>query len=139
MRITGPRSTRSSPAGSKERAGGVSGAKFSIPEGPKETAATWSSAPVGQIATLSGILAAQEVDEDGRRGQREQVERAEDLLGELEQLRHDMLLGRVPERRLLALQERLKNRAGAAADPRLAVIVGEIEIRVAVELAKLGY
>ena len=86
---------------------------------------------------VAGVLAVQEmaaVDGDGRR--RRAVERGEDLLDELERLRRAILAGVVPAERLTTLAAKLRARAEAADDPRLAAVLAEIELLAEVELAK---
>jgi Class II flagellar assembly regulator len=86
---------------------------------------------------VEAILALQEVasepdsDTQGRR-------RGEELLDRLDELRLALLEGRLS----VAAIERLAAQAAAgraqARDPRLAEILNDIELRAAVELAKLG-
>ena len=87
--------------------------------------------PVGALLALQEVSGALTGDDRGYR-------RGEDLLEQLDEIRLAMLDGRLPAaviERLAALAE-----AGQAkvSDPRLAEILGEIELRAAVELAKLG-
>lgn len=59
-------------------------------------------------------------------------------LEQLDDLRHALLIGALPLIQLERLARNLAVRRGDVADPRLAEVVGEIELRAAVELAKLG-
>jgi hypothetical protein len=86
---------------------------------------------------LEGLLALQEIaDETG--GRRRAVARGDKLLDALDELRHALLAGTVPRGRLEALGRLAAEAAPLAHDPRLAEILAEIELRAAVEIAKLG-
>jgi hypothetical protein len=89
------------------------------------------STPVGGIDSL---LALQEVHPDETRGA---VRRhAEDLLDELDELRHGLLVGALSRSQLKRLKTLVTARRAIVDDPRLAEILDEIELRAAVELAK---
>lgn len=47
-------------------------------------------------------------------------------------------MGRVSTRELQAIASRLSERAGSSGDPRLDGLIADIELRAAVELAKLS-
>jgi len=66
------------------------------------------------------------------------IKHGEDLLEELDELRHGLLIGSFPEEKLNRILAMVKSQKARLADPRLKEIVGEIELRAAVELAKLG-
>lgn len=69
---------------------------------------------------------------------KQQIQRGQDLLDQLDQLHQDLLVGKVTHQELLMLSQSLKNKTGSIQDPHLAEIIREIEIRVTVELTKLG-
>jgi hypothetical protein len=97
-----------------------------------------ASPAIGSVAGLAGVLAAQEVGEDGERTARRQLARhGEDILDRLEELRRDILAGGVPRARLETLAQTLRSRRAGVSDPRLIQILDEIELRAAVEIAKL--
>ena len=94
-------------------------------------------APPADVASVSTLLTVQEVA-DPLAERKRAIERGEDLLEKLDELRHGLLIGAYPKDRLdhlLALVHRQQN---TIADPRLREILGDIEVRAAVELAKLG-
>jgi len=94
-----------------------------------------TGAPVA-AAGIEALLALQAVD-DATLGRRKAVRRGHALLDSLEDIRADLLLGRVGEGRLnraIALLQQAKAEGGEALD----AIVADIELRVRVELAKLG-
>lgn len=95
-------------------------------------------APAG-IAGIDALLVVQQVDNSVERETRRRlVRRGEELLDGLEELRHGLLVGEVPAGRMVALAQQVRTRRENCADPRLAAILDEIELRVEVELAKLS-
>lgn len=92
----------------------------------------------GPISSLGSLLALQE-SPDATAGPSRGRQRAEDLLAGLEDLRRGLILGSIPVNQLRLLADRLGQHMGNTGDPRLDGIIGEIELRVAVELAKLGF
>ena len=89
------------------------------------------STPVGVVDSL---LALQEVNPDETR--RAVQRHAEDVLDELDELRHGLLVGTLSRSQLRRLKSLITARRASVDDPRLAEILDEIELRAAVELAK---
>lgn len=90
------------------------------------------------IAVIDGLLAVQEVVNDHEQKTRRQALRhGAEVLQQLDDLRHDILAGRVPEARLRTLASTLATRIALATDPDLTAVLEEIHLRAAVELAKL--
>lgn len=87
--------------------------------------------PVGSVDSL---LALQEVDPDGGKGALHR--HAEDLLDELDELRHGLLTGLLTRHQLTRLKSLVNARRAGVTDPRLSEILDEIELRAAVEIAK---
>ncbi|HET6522703.1 MAG TPA: flagellar assembly protein FliX, partial [Geminicoccaceae bacterium] len=95
-------------------------------------------APGAPLTALGALLAAQEVPEvGGGGGRRRAARRGHDLLDRLDELRLALLEGGVPEPTLRRIVALLEERAGPVDDPRLGAVLHEIEVRAAVELAKL--
>ncbi len=106
---------------------------------PETPVAQPRPAQTSSIAASTGIdalLALQAVD-DATTGRRKAVRRANLLLDALEDIRADLLAGRVSEGRLNRAMALLAQ-ARTATDPGLDALVADIELRVRVELAKLG-
>jgi len=78
------------------------------------------------------------IQEVGEPGERQPRQRGEDILARLEELRLGLLEGRIPRERLDGLVRRCAEQRGKVADPRLAEILDEIDLRARVELAKLS-
>lgn len=136
MKIEGPK--RSEATGKTEKskkAGGVSGASFS--EFLTETGDVGAAAaPVG-VSGVSLYTALHIAEQATEKEQRRQVlERADDLLSELEDLRIGLLLGSYTLNQLNNLMARLRQQRTNISDPALMGLMDEIELRAAVELAK---
>ncbi len=116
-------------------AGGVKHGGFaSNLEAPSSTAA---SASVRAGGGVDSILVLQEVS-DATADSAEGKQRGEELLDRLDQIRHGLLLGEIPHHSLRALEAAVIRTRDAVTDPRLREILGEIELRARVELAKLS-
>ena len=116
-------------------AGKAGGAVFRPETGQPSARAAQSSGPVA-AGGIDALLALQAVD-DATVGRRKAVRRANLLLDALEEIQGDLLAGRVSEGRLnraIALLQQAKTQT----DPELEALVADIELRVRVELAKLG-
>jgi hypothetical protein len=88
-------------------------------------------------ATVSvGLLGLQEVSEEEIQRQRA-MKQGRATLDALEQLRDGMLTGTLPLVTLQKLERLVAEERATVMDPRLSAILDEIEVRAAVELAKL--
>lgn len=116
-------------------AGGARSDAFAkaLAEGGQPAAVT-TAATVGP---LGPVLALQEVA-DATDGGAQARRRGEDLLDRLEEMRLDLLAGAIPRPRLEELARLIRARREGTGDPRLAAILDDIELRAAVELAKLA-
>ncbi|MGE5545649.1 MAG: flagellar assembly protein FliX [Solirubrobacterales bacterium] len=90
------------------------------------------------IGGVDALLLVQSVGETGEReARRRLIQRGEDILDKLEEIRHGLLLGTVPKEKLVHLAQLVRARREACEDPRLGALLDEIELRAEVELAKL--
>lgn len=110
--------------------------RFSLDTGQSAGRAAAAQAPI-PAAALEGLIALQAVGDTLER-RRRAVKRGGDLLDLLDQLKVAVLEGRVPVATLGRIAEQLKGRRELAGDSRLDDILAHIELRAAVELAKLG-
>lgn len=103
-----------------------------------EAASVHDAAPAEAIAPSSfdAMLALQEMPEEEIR-RKKMIARGHSALDQLESLRHGLLTGRVPLHVLKNLANLTTDQRIAAADPKLRELMDEIELRAAVELAKL--
>ncbi|HYM02774.1 MAG TPA: flagellar assembly protein FliX [Stellaceae bacterium] len=101
--------------------------------GSTPTAAPASTAP---LPALDGLLSIQEIP-DAVAGRRRAVQRGNTLLDRLDELRLDLLSGTISRAQLEEIARVAGTARGTVDDPRLGGILDEIDLRVAVELAKL--
>lgn len=94
-------------------------------------------AAVTEVGGVNTLLTIQEVA-DPTAERRRAVRRGEDMLERLDELRHGLLAGTLPREKLDSLLALVRRHHDRVADPRLREVLREIEVRAAVELAKLG-
>lgn len=135
MKIAGAQPVQNNTIRRRDQSKAGSGAKFASEL--SNTRAPATAAPAGPAGSIDGILALQEVDEDGR-GSRQERERGEAMLDRLDDIRHGLLTGSVNPQALETLLTQVREQRQSFVDPRLTEILEEIELRAAVELAKLG-
>lgn len=136
MRITGnkPISGVQGP-GAKKRS--PSSGDFSPDLGETGSAPqTGETAGGAGIQGIDALLALQEVDERSER-RKKAARHGHSLLDSLESVRADLLAGQVSEDRLEHLAHTVSLRPKSD-DPKIDSVLEEIELRVKVELAKLG-
>ena len=137
MKIESLSSSRSAALRKTER-GGANGANGDFArtlstEAPRKPPEIGGSASISRVDT---ILALQEVPDPEARRKRA-VRRGEELLEELEEVRLGILSGTIPRDRLKRLAQSLEQTRERVEDEQLAEVLAEIELRAAVELAKL--
>ncbi|PVB59288.1 flagellar assembly protein FliX [Labrenzia sp. 011] len=135
MRITGNKPiTGVQGKSSKKRSS--SGAEGFAPDLGEEVSQSAPTAGGAGIQGMDALLALQEVDEVAERRSRA-AKRGHGLLNSLEAIRADLLGGHVSEERLERLAQDVSRRQSSG-DPDVDSVMEEIELRVKVELAKLG-
>ena len=98
-------------------------------EDTPSTGAVSASRPAESLWALQAV-------EDFTADRRQAVARGEDLLDRLDDLRRDIIAGRISIDRLQRLSERAQTQRAQVDDPRLAAVLDEIDLRAQVELAK---
>jgi len=123
-----------------KKAGSVAGAGFAdVLAAAESTAGAESAEAPGSLAPmggLGGLLGAQEVDEREAR-RHKAAKRGKLTLDVLANLRDALLIGTLPYPVIRQLEQLVAQERGDATDPELMSILNEIEVRAAVELAKL--
>jgi hypothetical protein len=127
------RSSNVNSRGSVSRSGGNGG--FFVSEEPPASQ-TASAAPLSQSAGIGALLALQSV-EDPLFAKKKAIRRGNALLDTLETIKADLLVGQVSEGRLNQLMALISS-ARERSLPGLDGILGDIELRARVELAKFG-
>lgn len=107
-----------------------------VPAGGEGAARVASNAPVAPSAGLDAILALQAVGTPTE-GKRRTLRRGTTLLDNLEAIKADLLVGHIGGERLDALIGEL-SQMRERVNPGLDAVLDDIELRVRVELAKLG-
>jgi hypothetical protein len=137
MRIDGPGQSSKIGSAGKSKKARESSSTFSLSDtaeaAPRETGSLQASS---SLTSVDALLALQAV-EDPLTGHKKALQTGHDLLDQLERLRADLLGGQVSPDRLQRIVG-LIQRARTQEDPALAEVMGEIELRARVELAKLG-
>lgn len=117
-------------------AGGPFGPAASDTEGTS-TARTAGAGPAPPLTSLDALVALQASPDDTARRRRRAVRRGQALLDRLEEARVAFLDGSLPVAILQDLRAGLDTGRGDIDDPRLSELLREIEVRAAVEVAKL--
>lgn len=140
IRIDGPGRNTGVQGPATTRRGEGTGAAFTLPDGgaPAAQKGAVIGGPVG-VQDIASLLALQALptEADPRERKRRAVKRGNDLLDVLEGVKLDLLGGKVPVERLERLVD-LLGRHQPSGDDGLDALVGEIELRARVELAKFG-
>jgi hypothetical protein len=135
LRIDGYGKTSGVGARGATRSSGGASAAFVIGDSAPAARAA-AAAPAAAPAALDALLALQAV-EDPLFKKKKAVRRGKALLDVLEDMKTDLLLGRVSEGRLNHLLA-LVGQARERSEPELDALIDDIELRARVELAKLG-
>jgi hypothetical protein len=92
------------------------------------------------FADLNAVLALQEAPDATTRSRAKQraKERGGMMLDQLEEIRMGLLMGTIPMAKLEMLAQLVRAKREQIDDPKLLAILDEIELRAAVELAKLS-
>lgn len=140
MKITGPYNLRPSDVVKGKRTSQASsgGDFLGLISGGSEASesATVTATDAVPLTSLDAMLSLQEISDDELR-RKKAVADGFDTLETLEDLRHSLLVGRVPEHVLRGLTLKVARQRQQISDPRLLAVLDDIELRAAVELAKL--
>lgn len=138
MKIQGNGRVQNKRVDKTKRKGASDGTAFASElSGASANTAATSVSSGGQVASLGGLLALQEVP-DSTDGRSKGLARGAEMLDLLEEVRKGLLLGAIPVARLKMLAQMARGQRETGGDPRLMEILEEIELRAEVELAKLG-
>lgn len=135
MRITGNKPI-TGVQGKSAKKGSSSSSETFAPDLGGEVVHSSQTAGGAGIQGMDALLALQEVDERAERRSRA-AKHGHSLLDTLESVRTDLLAGQVSEDRLELLARQVSKRLNSG-DPQVDSVLEEIELRVKVELAKLG-
>ncbi|MBI2254244.1 MAG: flagellar assembly protein FliX [Proteobacteria bacterium] len=131
------------PVAANRRVGGTSsaagGGEFAKALGDTHAGSGHPVSMSVSVNSLSVVLAVQETPDaaKGRAKQRAR-DRGLKMLDFLEEIRVGLLMGAIPKERLEQLAQMVRAKREQIDDPKLTAILDEIELRAAVELAKLS-
>jgi Class II flagellar assembly regulator len=134
MKVTGPRATQSTQG--KSRKGAASGGEGFSVETPSAARGPAATSGASALTSVDAILALQGVG-DFREAKKRSMDRAFSMLDVLDDLKLALLEGGIPQSKLIALMDLLRSRRETTQDSGLEAALDEVEIRAAVELAKL--
>lgn len=134
MRIEWTPSVRRTTARRDEKTDASNGEKFASSLSGDAPAAPPTAPP--SLNAIDSLLSIQEMP-DALANRRRALQRGNSLLDRLEDLRLGLLAGILPRERLDELASLARTARETVDDPRLNQVLDEIDLRVAVELAKL--
>ena len=134
MRVYGPNGTALAATSTPARRTG--GGSFTISEQDTPRNAT-AAGSLRAISTVDALIALQGLDDPSERKKRA-VAKGRNALDVLDKLKLGLLDGSVDQSTLARLKIASEGLAEASGDAGLDVVLGEIDLRVAVELAKAG-
>jgi hypothetical protein len=140
MRISAPSSQLGIASVQTKKSGEVEG-EFELPQ-EQGAAPAKANAKIISANSMGALIAAQlhgveEEELEQRRRRRKNVEQGQSLLSTLDEMKLDLLTGKLSPFRILKLIAGVNGRARDSGDERLEGILDEIELRARVELAKL--
>ena len=101
-----------------------------------EASGAHAASDVAAMSGINNLVALQEIsDEEVRR--KKLVQRGNNLLDSLEELRRRLLIGTLPPHVVIELSKQISEQKQMVMDPRIMEVIEDIELRAAVELAKL--
>ena len=137
MKIEGPKKTAETSKSKKSGKTQATGASFEdfIASGPKEAAQTQTTQSIVQVDAL---LALQGVDDAAERASRGRVvQRCDDILDKLDEIRLSMLHGDITVGDMVNIADVVASHRESITDPKLTELMDEIDLRAQVELAKM--
>jgi len=136
MKIEGPSKTQG--AGSSKKSGKVgSDGTFEdfISSAPKGAG---SAAPTHSIARVDALLSVQGAESPTERAAKKRMkERGDDILKELDKLRHSLLTNNLTVGQVVDIADVVASHRERVIDPRLTAILDEIDLRAQIEMAKI--
>ena len=133
MRIYGPNGTAVATAAPAKRAASGS---FAVSD-QAETQTSNAASPLRMVGGIDALMALQGVEDPAER-RRRSVKSGRNALDLLDELKAGLLGGPLAQSTLLRLQSAAAELKESSGDPGLDGVIGEINLRVEVELAKAG-
>jgi len=138
MKVTGPSGVGSAQGPRPARGGGGEGFRIVAPQAPIGAGQTSSVSNVSGIVGVEALLALQDVGTPTER-KRRAVGRAGRILDVLDEIKVSLLDGELSGTDLDRLRRAVREERAGTDDPKLEAVLEEIELRAAVEIAKLEF
>ena len=141
MKVSDIGAARGTSSAKKAKTKGARGSDFSVhlQEATEAAEGGGEVSDTAPVSSVDAILSVQEVPDALKDTQRRAImEWGEDVLDKLEEIRRDILLGRISKERLVTLAQGLRARKARIDDPALKAIIEDIELRAEVEIAKFS-
>ncbi len=136
MRVTGASQTTQSKSNRSARRSGGAGGGFQVARNRGQRRASSLRGPVA-LANADTIMAVQMVDDADQR-KRKTVDRGNEMLDLLDDLKVGLLAGRLSEHSLKQLKLTVAKKDLSAGDRHLEDLMKQIDLRARVELAKIA-
>jgi len=136
MKVTGPGGIGSSSSARPARSAGGEGFRIATPEAAPEPGAASSVSATRGVMGVEALLALQDVGGPLER-KRRAVRRAGRILDVLDEIKIGLLEGGLSGADLDRLRRAIRDERDRTEDPALEAVLDDIELRAAVEMAKL--
>ena len=136
MKVNGPGGIGSASGPRAARAGGGEGFRIVSPQAPQGPGQVSSTSNVSAVMGVEGLLALQEVGAPNER-KRRAVGRAGRILDVLDEIKVALLDGDLDVTSLDRLRRAVRDERASTEDADLEAVLDDIELRAAVEMAKL--
>lgn len=137
MKIDGTGSVRSTPVKRNERSRQSGPGKFAKEVGGGKAEAAGGPSGAAPVSAVDAFLAIQEVEDSTSGGANARARRwGHEILDRLEAVRMGLLTGGIPVSELRSIAALVSRQRERVTDSRLNELLGEIELRARVELAK---
>lgn len=103
--------------------------------GLEETAGTSGTSEASNVSGVNQLLGLQEMP-DATSGKKQARQYGDNILDQLDELRLQILEGRISKERLIQIARSVSARRAVASDPQVIEILDEIDLRAQVEIAK---
>ena len=123
----------------KGKSNSVEGSDFSaLLDAMSEASESSAPVPAAPVSSTNMVLSIQSVSEE-EIGRKKAYKQANQTLDALDDLKKSILLGDISEHQLKHISDKIEQMRTETNDPKLRQILDEVELRAAVELAKLNF
>ena len=138
MKIKGPSKVGSAKNVSKKSSKKINTSAFSDSLNIDETSSTNALSGTSPLTAMNSLLGLQEIP-SSTEGKARNIIRANDLLEHLDHIQRGLLMGSISPKQLNGILTLIASKKIPSNDEKLNAIIDDIELRVKIEIAKLGY